>query len=349
MLFIIAITSMLQACLEEESLNLKYEGFLPMSALDSWQISDPETEGMDPRIIDQLYWEFYNEDLYPNIQSLLIVKNGKLVAEAYCKKEHPWDQLHNVMSVTKSVTSLLAGIAFDQGLLNSLDSSVYGYLPEYFDDDLRKRDITIRHVLTMETGLNFDDEVHTSQMRNYKGNSLDYVLNKDLVFLPGTDWYYGDGNPQLISGIIQKVSGKTTSAFAEEFLLQPLRIENYRWESHADGLTYGAVSLWLTPRDMARIGLLVANRGIWEGQRIVSAEWINESTQIQSEFQDYGYYWHILPNLGFQASGHGGQIIWVFPGKNLVVVITSDPYAKTYVLSADYNYFYDMILQSMHP
>lgn len=337
----------MNGCMKNESLNLPYAGYVPDSKNDSWIISDPETENMDNTMIEQVYIDFYDDDKYPTIQSLLIVRNGKLVAEGYCKNANDQNTPHNIKSATKSVTSILAGIMLDRGLLKSVDSKVYEYLPQYFTEDNMKRDITLRHVLTMETGLDFNDEIHTREMLYNKGSSLEFILQKELVFQPGTNWYYGDGNPQLISGIIQELTGNTEAEFADEALFGPLGITNYIWESTNDGLTLGSIGLWLTPRDMAKIGLLMANHGLWNGTELVSQSWVEESTRDRTSFSNYGYYWYPIEDKSFYAEGHGGQLIWVYPEYNLVVVITSDPYAKSWNLSEPYTDLFSGIINSM--
>ena len=220
--------------------------------------------------------------------------------------------------------------------------------PEYFDGDLRKRDITLHHVLTMETGLDFDNDVHTEELFNSEGSSLEYVLHKNLLFSPGTDWYYGDGNPQLLSGIIQKVSEITVEQFAKENLFDPLGISNYQWEKHDDGLTFGAFGLWLIPRDMAKIGKLMVQNGLWNGEQIVSEEWIAESTKLQTSHQTYGYYWYPLEaERAFSAEGHGGQLIYIVPEKQLVVVITADSYSNSKALSSNFYELFNYILYAI--
>jgi CubicO group peptidase (beta-lactamase class C family) len=179
------------------------------------------------------------------------------------------------------------------------------------------------------------------------GSSLKYVLEKDLVFEPGTNWYYGDGNPQLISGLIHQLTGKTESEFAEEYLFGPLGITNYLWENTHDSLTLGSIGLWLTPRDMAKIGLLMANKGMWNGTRVVSDSWVKESTRKQSMYSNYGYYWYPVEDKAFYAEGHGGQLIWVYPEYDLVVVITSYPYAKSWNLSEPYTSIFSGIVTSL--
>ena len=347
-LIILIICFIIPACLTDPEIKLPYEGYNPVQKNDGWAISTPEAEGFDKEMIDAVYHKVYSEDLYPAIHSLLIIRNGKLVGEAYCRDKSEIDIFHNIQSATKSITSLLTGIAIDQGLIASVEMTVYHYIPEYFDSDIRKREITIHHVLTMETGLDFNNDDHTVELIYGTGSSLEYVLHKNLLFSPGSDWYYNDGNPQLISGIIQKVSGTTEETFAVKNLFTPLGIRNYQWEKHHDGLTFGAIGLWLLPRDMAKIGRLLQQNGIWDGTQIVSEGWIATSTQRQSTHQDYGYYWYPMDEEGaFYAQGHGGQLIYVVQNLQLVVVITADPCSNPTALSSNFQVLFDDILKSI--
>lgn len=325
-------------CLSDEDIKIHNQGYAPTSLNDGWEISTPEQEGFSKAGIDEVYTNFYSEDLYPTIHSLLIVRNGKLVAEAYCRDQKDRDRFHSIQSATKSITSLLIGIAIDQGLIESVNQKIYDFIPEYFDNDIKKREITIRDVLTMETGLDFDNDKHTAELINWKGSTLEFVLHKNLIFAPGSDWYYGDGNPQLLSGIIEKITGKTEEEFARENLFGPLGITVYQWEKAADGLTFGAVGLWLIPRDMAKIGKMMVQNGMWEGTRIVSPEWISESTKQQSSFQNYGYYWYPWEEENaYYAEGHGGQLIYVVPDQQLSVVITADSNSNSAALKSRFN------------
>ena len=338
----------ISACLTDPDLKLPYESFQPVQKNDGWEISTPQDEGFNENDIKAIYQKVYSEDLYPAIHSLLIVRNGKLVAEAYCRDKNEINLFHHIQSATKSITSILTGIAIDQGLIESVDMPLYHFIPEYFDGDIRKRDITIHHVLTMETGLDFDNDENTIELYNGKGSSLKFVLQKKLLFLPGTDWYYGDGNPQLISGVIQETSGITEEAFAVKNLFNPLGIKNYQWEKHVDGLTFGAFGLWLLPRDMAKIGKLMQQNGVWEEEQIVSADWIAQSTQLQSTHENYGYYWYPLDQEGaFYAEGHGGQLIYVVQDLQLVVVITADSDSNRKSLSSNFEVLFASILDAI--
>jgi len=225
---------------------------------------------------------------------------------------------------------------------------IHHFIPEHFDHDDRKQAITIHHALTMQTGLEFDNDENTVELFNDPGSSLEFVLHRDLVFTPGARFYYHDGNPQLISGVIQQVSGMTEEEFAAEYLFDPLGIHHYQWERHADGSTFGAFGLWLRPRDMAKIGKLMAQGGMWNGEQIVSAEWIAESTRLHVSRARYGYYWWVTEESNiFAAEGHGAQTILIAQEENLVVVLTADPYSSDAALSPGFRTLINDIMHAM--
>jgi CubicO group peptidase (beta-lactamase class C family) len=347
-MIILAAGILLAGCMKDDNLQLPYQGFIPEEIGDGWKISTPSSEGFDQSAMEEVYRTIYNEELYPNIRGLLVIRNDKLVSEAYFKDLDDRERIHAVMSVTKSITSLVAGIAIDKGCLASIDDRLYQFMPEYLDGDSLKRSITIRHLLTMETGLDYDNDIHTNEMIYSERSSMEYILSKPMVFAPGTDWYYGDGNPQILSGIITRVSGKTMEELAGEFLFEPMGIEEYFWENHSDGLTLGGMGLWLKPRDMARIGQLMLNGGNWEGRQLISNEWVAASTVRQANHRDYGYYWLTSENFSFWASGKGGQLIWVHPEKQIIVVVTSDSFSKSWLLSkGSYDYIFQEIYNAI--
>jgi CubicO group peptidase (beta-lactamase class C family) len=238
-----------------------------------------------------------------------------------------------VQSVAKSVTSLVAGIALDDGLLPSVDVPLFDLMPQHFDEDPGKRELTLRHALTMETGLAPYSDRDTGAFMYSEGSSVEKILHQPLVSEPGTTFYYTDDSPQLVSAAIQSVSGRTLEAFAAERLFAPLGIAGWRWERHGDGVTFGAIGLWLRPRDMARIGQMVLQKGTWHSRRVVSESWLEESMQVQTN-GDYGYYWWIYDEgRVYGAKGAGGQMIFVVPELDMVVVLTCDSSGQSWLLS----------------
>lgn len=331
---VVAVCTGLAACgITDEDLKQGYAGYVPRALEDGWAISTPAAEGFDTVRLGRVMESLHSEDLYPTVHGLLVVRHGRLVADVYPRDAADIHRLHAIQSATKSITSLLTGIALDRGLIGSLDAAVYDFVPQFFDDDVRKRSITLRHALAMETGLEFDNDADTPELVYSKGSSAAFVLSRDLVFDPGTAFFYHDGNPQLASCVLQQVSGLTLEDFAARYLFGPLGITDYRWERHADGSTFGAFGLWLKPRDMAKIGQLLVQDGVWDGVPIVSTEWIAESTAPTPYNEYYALGWWVDPGGAFRAIGHGGQVIHVAPDQDMVIVLTTDPYSSDATLS----------------
>ncbi len=328
LLFLLSASS----CIVDENVKLNNKEYNPDELNDGWKISNPEAEQISADAVHSLYQKFYSENDYVTAISLLIAKNGKIVSEGYCRDKADRDIYHQTQSVTKSITSLVFGVAYDKGYFPNLDTSIAEYFPDYIDATNPRKDIIIKHLLTMKSGLDFENSEDSEQLINYEENSVAFILQKDLLHTPGTIFKYHDGCPQLISAMIAKETGMSMAEFADTFLFKPLDIINYRWDNHKDGVTYGANNLWLTPRDMLKIGQLCANKGTWNGKQIVSEDWLNISTQIYATptlIGPYGYYWWIRPdNNAFSASGVGGQYIYIIPEKALVLVFTAEPYAS---------------------
>jgi CubicO group peptidase (beta-lactamase class C family) len=327
------LTVLCLGCLTDPELKLGYDGYDPEELPDGWEISDAAQEGLDPASLEAIYRDFFDEGRYPTARGLLVVRHGKLVAEAYARDRGDRERLHNVQSVAKSVTSLVAGIALDDGLLPSVDVPLFDLMPQHFDDDPIKRSLSLRHALTMETGLTPYSDKDTGAFMYSGGSSVEKILHQPLVSEPGTTFYYTDDSPQLVSAAVQAVSGRSLEAFAGERLFVPLGIGGWRWERHGDGVTFGAIGLWLRPRDMARIGQMVLQKGTWNGRRVVSESWIEESMQVRAN-GDYGYYWWIYDDgRVYGAKGAGGQMIFIVPELDVVVVLTCDSSAQSWLLS----------------
>lgn len=206
LLFVLSL--LLVSCLKNEAFKLPYEGYSPIERNDNWPVSSPLAEQMAPELIDQAFRLIYEDDRFKMARSLLVFRNGKLVAEAYPSNKADIDHLINIQSCTKSVTSLLTGIAIQKNLISSLDEKHFDIHPESFDSDERKRNITLYHALTMQTGLEFDNSKHTLGLYSTTANSAAYVLSRNRLYAPGLIMNYNDGAPQLVSKAIEVKSGK---------------------------------------------------------------------------------------------------------------------------------------------
>jgi CubicO group peptidase (beta-lactamase class C family) len=326
---------------------------VPEQLNDGWQVTSPEEVNISREALDRIYTAFVSEDRYFNAKSLLVVKDGKLAFEAYCRTPKDRDRYGHVQSVTKSVASLLFGIIKSEGYIDSLGQSLYSIMPDKFPSDESKRSITLRHLLTMTSGLSFDNDVFSVEIYVDKpGDPVKYILKKPLYASPGEEFYYRDCDPHLISHVIRQLTGKTEEQWARERLFEPLGIHEYYWDSDHTGASMGAYGLHLKPRDMAKIGQMVLDHGRWNGSQIVDSSWIAVSTrkQVETDYRtephvyNYGYYWWILSRWeAFTAWGHGGNFIFVVPGKQMVIVMTSMPDVDDDVVGTRLEQFEELI------
>ncbi|HVZ31064.1 MAG TPA: serine hydrolase [Polyangiaceae bacterium] len=337
--------------------DLKHDtGATPESLDDGWQVASPEDVGLASQALAAIHEQLLREDRYRGTLSLLVVKDGKLVWETYLRRRSDQGAVRNIQSVTKSVTSLVFGIARDQGSIPSLDATLGQIFPdELVGLDPRKAAISLRDLLTMRSGIAFHNEDFSVEMWVEKPRQpLHYLLSQPLYADPGERFYYRDVDPQLIGYALSRLTGESEEQLAQA-LFAPLGIVNYYWEQGGrDGIHMAAHGLQLLPRDLAKIGQLVLERGEWHGQRVVSEEWLALSTaaqlspeQLQADTRQqqadfgYGYYWWVVPGVGFSAWGHGGQFVLVVPARNLVLVQTAFP--DTNLPDSDLQSFLDLV------
>ena len=333
LLLLLPLAAVLSSCLKDEPFKRDPAGFEPVALNDGILLSSPEAESMDRAVLQKAYDLVYRDDRYLMARSLLVFRNGKLVAEAYPHSPDDLGAIQNIQSCTKSFTSILAGIALEEQLLDSIGQRLYDIYPEWFDEDTRKRAMTISDALTMRTGLDFDNDDETLDLYSTSGNSAQFVLARPFLYPPGTVVNYNDGAPQLISKAIEKKAGKSLAAYAQQKLFGPLGITGWKWEAAKDGTTFGAFSLFLRPRDFGKTGLLLANYGKWNNTVLVDSGYLADATSIHVALnfhsEPYGYYFWILPAYnGYAAIGHGGQFLLIVPGLQLVAVYTAWPYTN---------------------
>lgn len=285
----------------------------------------------EPAIIDAV--NKINSGHFGVLHSLLIFKDRKLVLEEYFNG-FDRDDVHAMQSVTKSITSLLIGTAIDRSKIEGIGKKVMDFLPEYksiADDKWNK--ITLKHLLTMSAGVGWTETEVNSLMGNY--NNIETVLKRVPKIDPGTKFNYESPNMALLAGVIKKSTGIHANKFAEKYLFGPLGIKKFDWKnSRNDGQPDCSGSLFLRPRDMVKIGLLILNNGKYKNRQIVSEKWIKESTFRQIDVPNsilggYGYLWWLVKRQyngkeinGIIANGLGSQFIVIFPEYNLVVVTT---------------------------
>jgi CubicO group peptidase (beta-lactamase class C family) len=330
------------ACLKDSNENLAFKDFQPKEIGDGLILSNPTSENMNAQTLTGIFSDVYADENLWSMRSLLVFRNGKMVAESYLKDMEDITNKHLIWSCTKQVMGVLTGIAIDEGVIASINDPISIYLNEELSDHPDKEDITIRNLLTMQSGIGYDNGKQTDELlRQIPDNSLSFILNRPVVDPPGSKFYYNDGNPHLISAIIQKVVGKPTDEWADEVLFSKIGMTNYNWVRYKDGISLGGFGIETTPREIAKIALCVANNGRWNTEQIVSSTWISDlsTPQVSIVGSDYsfGYLWWLDSARGIHFMwGVGGQFAFVVPHKSLVVVITSYPNtAGEYEIQAD--------------
>jgi CubicO group peptidase (beta-lactamase class C family) len=334
---------------------------VPEDSGDGWQTASLDDVGLDEELLAKAVARIRN-GTYQNVHGIAIVKDDRLVFEEYFSG-HKWsyeadehkglyikfdaNTLHNLASVTKSVTSALVGIAIDLGFIEGVEARAFDFFPEHADlRDETKDGITLWHLLTMTSGLEWNEgEYGYKDRRNdliqlwYVPDPVKYILAKPAIAESGKKWYYSGGNTNLLGEIIKKTTGQRMDVFANEHLFAPLGITSYEWDHINADVIHASGNLQLRPRDMAKFGSLYLNDGVWQGKQIVSTEWVQHSTQIQASLpgrqstEGYGYQWWVgtyylgsTPVPAFYAAGWGGQQIVVFSDLDMVVVFTGGNY-----------------------
>jgi CubicO group peptidase (beta-lactamase class C family) len=317
--------------------------------------SEARTPGLDPT----LHTRAMDRALrLRRLRSLLLSIDGTLVEERYYNGARP-SRRANVKSASKSLLSILVGIAIDRGYISSVRAPIGQFFPEYFRgaDDSPKKTITIEDLLTMRSGL------ETTSNRNYgrwvqSRNWVRHVLTRPMVDVPGGRMIYSTGNSHLLSAILTRTTGTSTLDFARRYLAGPLGIQLGPWLRDPQGIYFGGNEMHLTPRAMIEIGELYLNRGRFGDKQVVSEGWIRESleprTRSRWSGRQYAYGWWIWTLGGhpaYYAWGHSGQFIFVVPDLKLVAVATSSlhPRQKRQERREYRQALYDLLDQDLVP
>jgi CubicO group peptidase (beta-lactamase class C family) len=291
-----------------------------------WQVSSLAEQGLNPDLFNEMQIHIDQQNL--NLHSLLVVRHGYLVYESYYDG-YDNDVLHKQYSCTKSVVSALVGIAIDQGYILGSQEPLLSLLPNFtiFNVDYRKPAITLEDVLTMSAGIDWKEHDPGFEGLFVSPNWMQYMLERPMSTTPGTHFLYCSGCSHLLTGIIAETTGQDVLAFAEENLFKPLGISTYIWDTDPQGIPSGGWGLQMTPRDMAKFGYLYLNRGQWNGQQIISSSWVDKSSAAQIETGGnlgYGYQWWTYTDYGaYMAIGRYGQMIFVIPDSDMVIVTTA--------------------------
>jgi CubicO group peptidase (beta-lactamase class C family) len=305
---------------------------------NGWRTASPESQGVDSNFLEKMMETIWEKQI--GINSVLIIRNGYIVLEAN-GYAYGSDDTRNIYSCTKSVSSALIGIAIDKGFIKDVRQPVL----EFFTDrtaknlDADKKAMTLEHLLTMTAGL----ECRDSYLYQWAGlkrmqchrDWVKYMIDLPMAEKPGTCFEYCNGASFLLSAILQKQTGMNALSFAEKNLFGPLGISKVSWPSNPQGITIGYAQLRMRPRDMAKVGHLYLNKGLWDGKQIISSQWVKRSTRkhiTATLLSGYGYQWWIISPGIYAAVGHEGQFIMIAPEKNMLAVFTSSLILKDFYI-----------------
>ena len=337
---VVAACALLGGCggsdghLEPESVSVT-----PENIGDGWTISSPAAEGVDANTLLSAF-EAIRDGSYPGVDSMVVVRHGRLVAEGYFNG-FGRDSLHDLRSTGKSFTSALTGIAIGQGLIG-LDDPISQHLPQFESSknlDARKRAITVLDLLHMNSGLDCNDWDPASpgnETKMYQANDwVQFILDLPMARDPGLVASYCSGGVVVLGHILSTRSGMLLDDYAATNLFAPLGIQQSRWRRSPDGRATGGGGLWLTPRDAAKFGTMYLQGGTWNDARVVPADWVQQSQERVDALagDGYGFLWwkRAFPHGAgtvecYFTSGNGGNFIFVFPTLELVVVFTGSNY-----------------------
>jgi CubicO group peptidase (beta-lactamase class C family) len=299
----------------------------------NWQTGTPEELGLNASMLSTAVNQASEQGF---INSLLVIRHGKIAVEKYFNGRNA-DSYQTIRSVSKSFLSALVGIAVSEGILQ-LDQKMIDLFPEYRSSvtDTNINDITLRHLITMRSGIKGDEEFYFTFTQS--SNWVRTIISSQLNFQPGTKALYTTAGTHLVSAMLTKSSGISTKSFAEKYLFKKLEINVNDWSQDPQGIYFGGNDMFFTTRNMAVLGQLYLNNGNLNGEQIVSPEWINSSLQYSGGSSivwgrltegGYGYMWWLGKVSGkkvFFALGHGGQFVLCVPDYALIVAVNSDPY-----------------------
>ena len=340
---------------------------VPADLGDGWPVASVSDEGLEAETITWMSEAAKNGN-FGQIHCILIVRDGKLIFEEYYGGYHV-NRLHPLASVTKSIVSILIGIAVDRGYIADIDSSIREYFPEYsdiFTNEPQKKDLTTRHLLTMSSGFEWDEwsYPYTSSLNSYyqmehSSNWTRFVLELPLIHTPGSIFTYNTANSIIQGDIIHNVCEQAADQWAESVLFEPLEITSYSWTKQNNGLPQTGGGLSLRPRDLAKIGFLLINAGKWQNQQIISQSWIEQSiipaVTIWSGVK-YGFNWWLrsLPDINnfepqdndiIYGFGYAGQYLFIIPRLEMIVVCTS--WNENELDSAPLGILYEFVLPAI--
>jgi CubicO group peptidase (beta-lactamase class C family) len=343
----------------KDGTDFDYQYRIPEEAADGWEVASAEEEGLDPsRLVDMM--DFLASSPGHHIHSILIFRRDKLVFEEYFEGylyannppgsngdfiQYDRETDHYLASVSKSITSVIFGAAVKEGYIPTVDTLLRDVLPEYQHILTgQKEGITLEHLLTMSSGLHwdewsksFEDPENDVIALFHEEDPMEYILSKHMINDPGQEFLYNSGGTNVLGAVIERATGMGLLEFGNQYLFGPLQVEGGIWERMAGGYMFASGGIYLRPREQAKIGSLFLNGGYWAGQQIITDDWIEASStehivtnSLIPRAHAYGYQWWIMDYQAngrsyecFFAAGWGDQYIFVFPEQDMMVVVNS--------------------------
>lgn len=303
-----------------------------------WRRAEPTQVGLDQDRLNALVSRLESNAI-PGLHSLVIVRHGYVAVERYFNSSSA-SAVHTMQSVSKSITSLVTGVAIDEGKLTT-SSRVFDLLPAYdtlVNGDERKRGVTVGHLLQMRSGINFHESPYVGspleRLNTSQGDWVVHALGEPMNAAPGALWQYNSGGVIALAKAVQSATGVQFATYARQKLFAPIGVATESWSrSPFDGFPHTGGGLNLRAIDLARVGYLVLRNGMWNGTRIVSEAWLRESTRVHTANPrslggygtDYGYLWWLMPageDTLITASGNMNQWLFVLPSQDLVIAVT---------------------------
>jgi len=378
------LLAVLVGCKKDDILP-RYVYSTPQLFDDGIETGAMESEGMNSSLIIDMM-NFINSTEDHTIHNILILKNGKLVFEEYFRgfkldyyspdlngelMDYSRTTDHPMQSVSKSVTSVIFGIAVKEGYFPDLHKKIIEYFPEYADILTgEKADITIHHLLTMGCGLAWDESTYpVGDSRNdimqlfASEDPMRYILSKPLLSTPGTQFLYNSGATNVLGAIIEKATGMGFLDYANQKLFDPLQSEGGAWSAYSNGQIHASGGLKFKARELVKIGLLFLKNGSWEGHQIITPGWIDKSqTEYVSSINNffpgtpgYGYYWWLTDftvnetsHKCFFAAGWGDQYMFIIPDLDMIIEFNSGNYLGVCEISP-FDLVNDYILKAVIP
>lgn len=300
-----------------------------------WKASTPEAEGLNEEILNNID-DYIKQKRYRLVNSALVIRNGKIVFEHYYNKYNQLSR-NNIKSIWKSILSITLGICLDKGIIASIDEPIYKFLPEFArGEHMYHKSITIRHLLTMTSGIYWNGGVHyhCPMMVQMMSSSswVSHIADIAMSDYPGNKFQYKEWDVILLSALIGKASGRTAYEICNEYLYKPLGINSGVWTQSPDNVSYTIMKNEeesdLSARDLAKIGFLFLNNGVINDNRIVSEEYIKQAISASTTNSEYGYLWWLFDG-GYACRGFGGQEINVYPEEQLITVVQASPTSQS--------------------